>query len=53
MDAEIDLLCSAWLLFLEHVRLMLVVEKLDDGLPRVTVVDIVAESRSVDDGKTD
>jgi hypothetical protein len=33
MDTEIDLLSSAWLLFLEHVRLMLVVEELDNGLP--------------------
>jgi hypothetical protein len=33
MNTEIDLLGSAWLLFLEHVRLMLVVEELNDGLP--------------------
>tara|TARA_R110002003_G_scaffold145_8_gene13412 strand:+ start:30802 stop:31539 length:738 start_codon:yes stop_codon:yes gene_type:complete len=32
---------------------MLVVEKLDDGLPRVAVVDIVTEARGVDDGKAD
>jgi hypothetical protein len=49
MDTEIDLLSPARLLLLEHVRLMLVVEELDDGLPRITVVDIVAEARGVDD----
>jgi hypothetical protein len=53
VDTEVDLVGAARLLFLQHVRLMLVVEKLDDGLPRVAVVDIVTEARGVDDGKAD
>jgi hypothetical protein len=53
MDTEVDLVSAAWLLLLQHVRLVLVVEELDDGLPRVAVVDIVAESRRVNDGQSD
>ena len=33
VDAEVDFLHAARLLLLEHVALVLVVEKLDDGLP--------------------
>ena len=50
VHAEIDLVLAAGLLLLEHVGLMLVVEELDDGHPRVAVVDVVAEARGVDDG---
>jgi hypothetical protein len=32
---------------------MLVVEKLDDGLPGVAVVDVVAKAGGVDDGQAD
>lgn len=53
VDTEVDLVSAAWLLLLQHVRLVLVVEELDNGLPRVAVVDVVAESRSVDDGESD
>jgi hypothetical protein len=53
MDTEIDLVVAARLLFLEHIGLMLVVQELDDGLPRVAVVNIVAESRSINDGQAD
>lgn len=52
MDTEINLVLTARLLLLEHVRLVLVVEELDDGLPRVAVVDIVTESRGVNDGQS-
>jgi len=31
---------------------MLVVEELDDGLPGVTVVDVVSKTRGVNDGQT-
>ncbi|KAI6755223.1 hypothetical protein HG531_004329 [Fusarium graminearum] len=48
MDTEINLVLTAGLLLLEHVRLVLVVEELDDGHPRVAVVDIVAESGGID-----
>lgn len=53
MDTEVDPVGSAWLLFLQHVRLMLIVQELYDGHPRVAVVDVVAEARSVNDRQTD
>ena len=53
MDTEIDFVATARLLLLQHVRLVLVIQELDDRLPGVTVVDIVAESGSVDDGQAD
>jgi hypothetical protein len=53
VDAEVDLVGTARLLFLQHVRLVLVVEELDYGLPRVAVVDIVAEAGGVNDGQAD
>ena len=51
MHAQVDLVAAARLLLLQHVRLVLVVEELDDGHPRVAVVDVVAEAGRVDDGK--
>ena len=53
VNTEVDLVGTTWLLLLEHVRLVLVVKELDDGLPRVAVVDVVAESGRVDDGESD
>lgn len=50
---EVDLVISAGLLLLKHVRLVLVVEELDNGHPRISVVDIVAETRGVNDGQPD
>jgi len=32
---------------------MLIVKKLDDGHPRVAIVDIVAETRGINDSETD
>ena len=46
---EVNLLLPLWLLLLAHVRLVLVVNEVDDGSPRVTVVDVVTEARGVDD----
>jgi hypothetical protein len=51
VNTEIDLISAARLLLLEHVRLMLVVKELDDGLPRVAVVDVVTETGGVNDGQ--
>lgn len=51
VHAEIDLIGAARLLLLQHVGLVLVVKELDDGLPRVAVVDVVAKTRGVDDGQ--
>lgn len=52
VDTEIDLVISSRLLLLQHVGLVLVVEELDDGHPGIFVVDIVTESRGVDNGQT-
>lgn len=51
--AEIDLVCAARLLFLQHVRLVLIVQEFNDGHPGITVVHIVTETRRVNDGKAD
>lgn len=51
MDTEVDLVDTAGLLLLQHVRLVLVVEEFDDRHPRVAVVDIVAEARGINDGQ--
>ena len=51
VHAEVDLLLALRLLLLAHVRLVLVVNEVDDGGPRVAVVDIVAEAGGVDDGQ--
>lgn len=51
MDTEVDLVDTAGLLLLQHVRLVLVVEEFNDRHPRVAVVDIVAEARGINDGQ--
>lgn len=53
VDSEINLLRSPWLLLLEHVALMLIIQELDDWLPAVPVVHVVAETRSINDGQAD
>lgn len=52
MNTEINLINTAGLLLLQHVRLMLVVQELDDWHPGIAVVDIVSEARCVDDSET-
>ena len=51
MNPQINLILSLRLLLLPHIRLMLVVDEVDDGRPRVSVVDVVAETGGVDDGE--
>ena len=51
MDTEVDLVLALRLLLLAHVRLVLVVDEVDDGGPRVAVVDVVAEAGRVDHGQ--
>jgi len=53
VHAEIDLIAAFWLLLLQHERFVLVVKEFDNRLPRVTIVDIVAESRRVNNGQAD
>lgn len=52
VDTEINLVLAAGLLLLKHVGFVLIVEELDDGHPRVAVVDIVAEAGGVDNSQT-
>lgn len=49
VDPQINLVHTAWLLLLQHVRLMLVVQKLDNRHPGVAVVDIVAKAGGIND----
>ena len=53
MHPQIDLLGPARLLLLQHVALVLVIEELNDGLPAVPVVHVVAKARRIDDGQSD
>lgn len=53
VDTEINLILSTGLLLLKHVRLMLVVEELNNGHPGVAVVNVVTEAGGVDDGQSD
>ena len=53
MDTKINLIDTARLLLLQHVGLMLIIQKLDDRHPGIAVVNIVSEARCVDDGETD
>jgi len=39
------------LLFLSHIRLMLIVDEIYDRCPAIPVIHIVAEPRCIDDGQ--
>lgn len=47
MNSQVTLLGPLRLLLLAHVCLMLIVNEVDNGGPRITVVDVVAKSRCV------
>jgi hypothetical protein len=53
VHAQVRLRAALGLLLLAHVRLVLVVDEVDDRCPRVPVVDVVAEAGGVDDGELD
>jgi hypothetical protein len=53
MHTHVNFIRAAGLLLLQHVRLMLVIEELNDGLPGVTVVDIVSEAGGINDSQAD
>ena len=53
VDTKINLVTTARLLLLEHIRFMLVVEELDYWHPRIAVVHVVSEAGSIDDSKAD
>jgi hypothetical protein len=53
VHSEVDLLGPLWLLLLQHVALMLVVQELNDWLPAVPVVHVVSKSGCVNDRQAD
>lgn len=53
VDSQIDFIDTAGLLLLQHIRLMLIIQELDDWHPRVAVVDIVAKAGGIDNSQTD
>ena len=53
MNAKVALLATLGLLLLNHVGLVLVVNEVDYGRPRVPVVDIVTKAGGIDDCKLD
>jgi hypothetical protein len=53
MHSQVDLLRPAWLLLLQHVALVLVIQELNDWLPAVPIVHVVAKAWGVDDGQSD
>lgn len=52
VHTHVNLLRTARLLLLQHIRFMLVVKEFDNGLPGVAVVDVVSETRGINDGQT-
>lgn len=53
MAAEVALLSALGLLLLPHIRLVLVIDKVDDRNPRVAVVHVVAKARSINNRQLD
>lgn len=53
MNTKVNLVGTAGLLLLKHVRFMLVVQELNDWHPRIAVVDIISETGCVNDSKAD
>jgi len=53
MDSEIDSTLTSGLLFLCHEAFVLIIEEFIDGHPAVVVVDIITETRSINDGQFD
>ena len=51
VHSEIRLVGPHRLLLLSHICLVLVIDEINDGGPRVAVVDVVAETRSVNNGE--
>lgn len=51
MHSEVRLVGPQRLLFLSHVRLVLVIDEVDNGGPRVAVVDIITKAGCVNDGQ--
>lgn len=52
VNTKIDLGFSTGLLFLQHIRLVLVVQKFDDGHPRIAIVHVVTKTRGINNRQT-
>lgn len=51
VNSKVRLVLSLWLLLLSHVHFMLIVEKVDNGSPAVSIVDVVAKARRINDSQ--
>jgi hypothetical protein len=51
VHTHVDLVGTAGLLLLEHVGFVLVIQELNDGLPGITVVDVVTEAGGINNGQ--
>lgn len=53
VNTEIDLVDTLWLLLLQHVGFMLIIQELNNWHPGVAVVDIVSETRGINNSQAD
>ena len=53
VNTEINFVDTAGLLLLQHIGLMLIIQELDDGHPRIAVVDIVSETWGINNSEAD
>lgn len=51
MNSHVNFVLPLRLLFLLHIKLVLVFNKIDNGCPTLVIVDIVTETGSVDNSK--
>ena len=53
VNTKVNLFATLGLLLLSHVRFVLIVDELDNGHPRIPVVNVVSKPRRVNDGQFD
>lgn len=53
VDTKVNLVLTAGLLLLKHIRLVLVIQELDDGHPGISVVHVVAKAGGINDSQAD
>lgn len=53
VNTEIDFVDTLWLLLLQHVGFMLVIQELDNWHPGIAVVDIVSETWRINNSQAD
>jgi hypothetical protein len=49
MDAQVIDFLTSWLLLLTHVALVLIIKEFNDGQPAVLIVDVITETRGIND----